>query len=74
MLNDLATAFLVAFAAVTASELLSRIWELLLKSGYLGWRLAGSLNPSSRKSPWLLPLRPGASACRRPCYPAPCGL
>ena len=27
MLNDLMTAFLVAFAAVTASGLLSRIWE-----------------------------------------------
>jgi hypothetical protein len=27
MLNDLMTAFLVAFAAVTASDLLSRIWE-----------------------------------------------
>jgi len=29
MLNDLITAFLVAFAAVTASELLGRIWEFL---------------------------------------------
>ena len=27
MINDLVTAFLVAFAAVAASELLSRIWE-----------------------------------------------
>ena len=27
MINDLITAFLVAFAAVTASDLLSRIWE-----------------------------------------------
>jgi hypothetical protein len=27
MLNDLMTALLVAFAAVTASGLLSRIWE-----------------------------------------------
>jgi hypothetical protein len=27
MINDLVTAFLVAFAAVIASELLSRIWE-----------------------------------------------
>jgi hypothetical protein len=27
MINDLVTAFLVALAAVTASELLSRIWE-----------------------------------------------
>jgi hypothetical protein len=27
MIHDLVTAFLVAFAAVTASELLSRIWE-----------------------------------------------
>jgi hypothetical protein len=27
MLNDLMMAFLVAFAAVTASGLLSRIWE-----------------------------------------------
>jgi len=27
MLNDLMTAFLVAFAAVTAPGLLSRIWE-----------------------------------------------
>jgi hypothetical protein len=27
MLKDLVTAFLVAFAAVTASDLLSRIWE-----------------------------------------------
>ena len=27
MIQDLMTAFLVAFAAVTASELLSRIWE-----------------------------------------------
>jgi hypothetical protein len=29
MINDLVTAFLVAFAAVTASELLSGIWEFL---------------------------------------------
>jgi hypothetical protein len=28
MINNLVTAFLVAFEAVTASELLSRIWEL----------------------------------------------
>jgi hypothetical protein len=27
MIHDLITAFLVAFAAVTASELLTRIWE-----------------------------------------------
>jgi hypothetical protein len=27
MIHDLVTSFLVAFAAVTASELLSRIWE-----------------------------------------------
>jgi len=27
MINDLITAFLVASAAVTASDLLSRIWE-----------------------------------------------
>jgi len=27
MLNDLMTAFLVAFAAVTASGLLNRMWE-----------------------------------------------
>jgi hypothetical protein len=27
MLKDLVTAFLVAFAAVTASDLLSRIWD-----------------------------------------------
>jgi hypothetical protein len=27
MLNDLVTAFLVAFVAVTASELLTRLWE-----------------------------------------------
>jgi hypothetical protein len=27
MINDLITAFLVTFAAVTASELLTRIWE-----------------------------------------------
>jgi hypothetical protein len=27
MIHDLVTAFLVAFAAVTASELLTRIWE-----------------------------------------------
>ena len=29
MIHDLVTAFLVAFAAVTASELLTRIWESL---------------------------------------------
>jgi hypothetical protein len=29
MIHDLATAFLVAFAAVTASEVLTRIWEYL---------------------------------------------
>jgi hypothetical protein len=29
MINDLITAFLVALAAVTASELLVRIWEYL---------------------------------------------
>jgi hypothetical protein len=28
MIHDLVTAFLVAFAAVTASEVLTRIWEL----------------------------------------------
>jgi hypothetical protein len=27
MIHDLVTAFLVAFAAVTASEVLARIWE-----------------------------------------------
>jgi hypothetical protein len=27
VINDLITAFLVAFAAVTASDLLTRIWE-----------------------------------------------
>ena len=27
MIHDLVTAFLVAFAAVTASEVLTRIWE-----------------------------------------------
>ena len=27
MMHDLITAFLVAFAAVTASEVLARIWE-----------------------------------------------
>jgi hypothetical protein len=27
MIHDLITAFLVAFAAVTASEVLARIWE-----------------------------------------------
>jgi hypothetical protein len=27
MIHDLITAFIVAFAAVTASELLARIWE-----------------------------------------------
>jgi hypothetical protein len=27
MIHDLVTAFLVAFAAVAASELLTRIWE-----------------------------------------------
>ena len=27
MINDLIKAFLVAFAAVTASDLLSRMWE-----------------------------------------------
>ena len=27
MIRDLITAFLVAFAAVTASEVLTRIWE-----------------------------------------------
>ena len=29
MIHDLVTAFLVAFAAVTASELLTKIWESL---------------------------------------------
>jgi len=29
MIHDLITAFLVAFAAVTASEMLTRIWEML---------------------------------------------
>jgi hypothetical protein len=29
MIYDLITAFVVAFAAVTASELLTRIWETL---------------------------------------------
>jgi hypothetical protein len=29
MIHDLITAFLVAFAAVTVSEVLTRIWEML---------------------------------------------
>ena len=32
MIRDLITAFLVAFAAVTASEVLTRIWDVLTGS------------------------------------------
>ena len=33
MVHDLITAFVVACAGVTASELLTRIWRILLSSG-----------------------------------------
>jgi hypothetical protein len=60
MLNDLMTAFLVAFAVVTTSGLISRIWEYFWATGRWRASMAKSRKPPSPPIPpsqrWMAPL------------------